>query len=128
MTYNMTYELLSELPINSRSLKIKYNIPGFDKLIEFSWYFSVIPLSSFYVLYTCICGVRLHVHFEMPKCSYLNSCRYHNTIECYDAESDKWHIYWEMPTSSSWLSCVTVTVKKSLLACDRGSTSECEDL
>ena len=36
--------------------------------------------------------------------------RYHDTIECYDPEEDRWDIVGEMSSSRSWLSCVALTV------------------
>lgn len=42
--------------------------------------------------------------------------RYHNSIECYDPDLDKWQICGEMITSRSWLSCVPLQVcSKSLV-------------
>ncbi|XP_016114973.1 kelch-like protein 17 [Sinocyclocheilus grahami] len=38
--------------------------------------------------------------------------RYHDTIERYCEESDSWEIVGEMPTSRSWLSCVSLQLRK----------------
>lgn len=38
--------------------------------------------------------------------------RYHDTIECYSAVTDTWQLTGDMPTSRSWLSCVSLQVKK----------------
>ncbi|XP_039631374.1 kelch-like protein 3 [Polypterus senegalus] len=38
--------------------------------------------------------------------------RYHDTIERYCDETDSWEIIGEMPTSRSWLSCVSLQVRK----------------
>lgn len=42
--------------------------------------------------------------------------RYHDTIECYDADTDTWSLAGEMPSSRSWLSCVPLQIKRSLLS------------
>lgn len=42
--------------------------------------------------------------------------RYHDTIECYDEESDTWNVVAEMPTSRSWLSCVALQLHKDSAA------------
>ena len=39
--------------------------------------------------------------------------RYHDTIECYDPDEDRWDIVGEMSSSRSWLSCVALTVRLS---------------
>ena len=39
--------------------------------------------------------------------------RYHDTIECYDPDEDRWDIVGEMSSSRSWLSCVALTVRVS---------------
>ena len=44
---------------------------------------------------------------------------YHDTIECYDPNNDKWEIVGEMGSSRSWLSCVGLTVKM-----ESGATGE----
>ncbi|XP_063244711.1 uncharacterized protein LOC134545858 isoform X3 [Bacillus rossius redtenbacheri] len=36
--------------------------------------------------------------------------RYHDTIECYNPDTDSWQLTGDMPTSRSWLSCVTLQV------------------
>ncbi|XP_046873272.1 kelch-like protein diablo isoform X3 [Hypomesus transpacificus] len=38
--------------------------------------------------------------------------RYHDTIERYCEETDTWEIVGEMPTSRSWLSCVSLQIRK----------------
>jgi len=38
--------------------------------------------------------------------------RYHDTIERYCDETDTWEIVGEMPTSRSWLSCVSMPLQK----------------
>jgi len=43
--------------------------------------------------------------------------RYHDTIECYSAETDSWQLTGDMPTSRSWLSCVPLQVRKPLSHC-----------
>ncbi|KDR19477.1 hypothetical protein L798_06520 [Zootermopsis nevadensis] len=43
--------------------------------------------------------------------------RYHDTIECYSADSDTWQLTGDMPTSRSWLSCVPLQVRKPLSHC-----------
>lgn len=40
------------------------------------------------------------------------SGRYHDTIERYSEETDSWEIVGEMPTSRSWLSCVSMQLRK----------------
>ena len=40
--------------------------------------------------------------------------RYHDTIERYCDETDAWEIVGEMPSSRSWLSCVTLPLRKDL--------------
>ncbi|XP_049418152.1 kelch-like protein 20 isoform X2 [Epinephelus fuscoguttatus] len=40
--------------------------------------------------------------------------RYHDTIERYCDETDTWEIVGEMPTSRSWLSCVSLQLRKDL--------------
>ena len=40
--------------------------------------------------------------------------RYHDTIECYDPDKDAWELVGDMPTSRSWLSCVSITMGKKL--------------
>ena len=47
------------------------------------------------------------------------SCRYHDTIECYDEIRDVWEIIGEMPTSRSWLSCVAMTIHKDVVLKER---------
>nr|XP_020475518.1 kelch-like protein 20 isoform X2 [Monopterus albus] len=42
--------------------------------------------------------------------------RYHDTIERYCDETDIWEIVGEMPTSRSWLSCVSLQLRKDILA------------
>ena len=42
------------------------------------------------------------------------SCRYHDTIERYCDETDTWEIVGEMPTSRSWLSCVSLQLRKDI--------------
>lgn len=41
-------------------------------------------------------------------------CRYHDTIERYCDETDTWEIVGEMPTSRSWLSCVSLQLRKDI--------------
>ncbi|KAL3876219.1 hypothetical protein ACJMK2_034089 [Sinanodonta woodiana] len=41
--------------------------------------------------------------------------RYHDTIECYNPDTDSWEIVGEMLTSRSWLSCVSMRVRKNIL-------------
>ena len=36
--------------------------------------------------------------------------RYHDTIECFDPEENRWEIVGEMSSSRSWLSCIGLTV------------------
>ena len=38
--------------------------------------------------------------------------RYHDTIERYCDETDVWEIVGEMPTSRSWLSCVSLPLRR----------------
>lgn len=40
--------------------------------------------------------------------------RYHDTIERYCDEADTWEIVGEMPTSRSWLSCVSLQLRKDI--------------
>ncbi|XP_053708687.1 kelch-like protein 20 isoform X1 [Synchiropus splendidus] len=40
--------------------------------------------------------------------------RYHDTIERYCDETDTWEIVGEMPTSRSWLSCVSLPLRKDI--------------
>uniref|UniRef100_A0A8C5D4N4 Kelch-like protein 20 n=1 Tax=Gouania willdenowi TaxID=441366 RepID=A0A8C5D4N4_GOUWI len=40
--------------------------------------------------------------------------RYHDTIERYCDDTDTWEIVGEMPTSRSWLSCVSLQLRKDL--------------
>uniref|UniRef100_A0A3Q3WSV2 BTB domain-containing protein n=1 Tax=Mola mola TaxID=94237 RepID=A0A3Q3WSV2_MOLML len=40
--------------------------------------------------------------------------RYHDTIERYCDETDTWEIIGEMPTSRSWLSCVSLQLRKDI--------------
>ncbi|KAM6914036.1 kelch-like protein 24 isoform 2-T2 [Lycodopsis pacificus] len=40
--------------------------------------------------------------------------RYHDTIERYCDETDTWEIVGEMPTSRSWLSCVSLQLRKDI--------------
>ncbi|XP_076020753.1 kelch-like protein 24 [Genypterus blacodes] len=40
--------------------------------------------------------------------------RYHDTIERYCDETDSWEIVGEMPTSRSWLSCVSLRLRKDI--------------
>uniref|UniRef100_A0A1A8M3T2 BTB domain-containing protein n=2 Tax=Nothobranchius pienaari TaxID=704102 RepID=A0A1A8M3T2_9TELE len=40
--------------------------------------------------------------------------RYHDTIERYCDETDAWEIVGEMPTSRSWLSCVSLQLRKDI--------------
>uniref|UniRef100_A0A1A7YXF9 BTB domain-containing protein n=1 Tax=Iconisemion striatum TaxID=60296 RepID=A0A1A7YXF9_9TELE len=47
--------------------------------------------------------------------------RYHDTIERYCDETDTWEIVGEMPTSRSWLSCVSLQLRKDIY------TSSCPD-
>lgn len=42
------------------------------------------------------------------------TCRYHDTIERYCDETDAWEIVGEMPTSRSWLSCVSLQLRKDI--------------
>lgn len=44
----------------------------------------------------------------------LITCRYHDTIERYCDETDMWEIVGEMPTSRSWLSCVSLQLRKDI--------------
>lgn len=45
--------------------------------------------------------------------------RYHDTVECYDVEKEVWEIVGEMPTSRSWLSCVSMTIRKEIMNRDK---------
>ena len=36
--------------------------------------------------------------------------RYHDSVECYDPEQNKWQVVAEMTSSRSWLACVGLTV------------------
>ena len=38
--------------------------------------------------------------------------RYHDTIEIYDPESDRWEVAGHMPSARSWLSCVGLRVSE----------------
>ncbi|XP_061605996.1 kelch-like protein diablo [Phyllopteryx taeniolatus] len=49
--------------------------------------------------------------------------RYHDTIERYCDETDSWEIIGEMSTSRSWLSCVSLLLKKDILSHIFPSTS-----
>ena len=40
--------------------------------------------------------------------------RYHDTIERYCSKTDTWEIVGEMPSSRSWLSCVTLPLRRDL--------------
>nr|XP_040047120.1 LOW QUALITY PROTEIN: kelch-like protein 20 [Gasterosteus aculeatus aculeatus] len=40
--------------------------------------------------------------------------RYHDTIECFCDETDTWEMVGEMPTSRSWLSCVSLQLRKDV--------------
>ncbi|XP_060581169.1 kelch-like protein 3 [Ruditapes philippinarum] len=40
--------------------------------------------------------------------------RYHDTIECYNSLTDTWDIVGEMLTSRSWLSCVSMRIRKDM--------------
>ncbi|XP_045214051.2 kelch-like protein 3 [Mercenaria mercenaria] len=40
--------------------------------------------------------------------------RYHDTIECYNSMTDTWEIVGEMLTSRSWLSCVSMRIRKDM--------------
>ncbi|XP_076072737.1 kelch-like protein 24 [Mytilus galloprovincialis] len=51
--------------------------------------------------------------------------RYHDTIECYDPITDSWEIIGEMQTSRSWLSCVSMVIRKDLIGKDRNTTHQC---
>ncbi|KAK3091829.1 hypothetical protein FSP39_022975 [Pinctada imbricata] len=52
--------------------------------------------------------------------------RYHDTIECYDPETDTWEIVGELQSSRSWLSCVSIIVRKEIINKDRcSSTHHC---
>ncbi|XP_077415907.1 kelch-like protein 24 [Vanacampus margaritifer] len=42
--------------------------------------------------------------------------RYHDTIERFCDETDTWEIVGEMPTSRSWLSCVSLLLRKDVLS------------
>ncbi|KAI4888105.1 hypothetical protein NFI96_021830 [Prochilodus magdalenae] len=53
--------------------------------------------------------------------------RYHDTIERYCEETDTWEIVGEMPTSRSWLSCVSLQLRKDTHAASHpGAASETE--
>ncbi|TSK77144.1 Kelch-like protein 20 [Bagarius yarrelli] len=49
--------------------------------------------------------------------------RYHDTIERYCDETDSWEIVGEMPTSRSWLSCVSLQMRKKSHADESPSTT-----
>ncbi|XP_066546115.1 kelch-like protein diablo isoform X2 [Amia ocellicauda] len=49
--------------------------------------------------------------------------RYHDTIERYCEETDSWEIVGEMPTSRSWLSCVSLQVRKDARSASRPETA-----
>ncbi|KTG35961.1 hypothetical protein cypCar_00025492 [Cyprinus carpio] len=49
--------------------------------------------------------------------------RYHDTIERYCEESDRWEIIGEMPTSRSWLSCVSLQLRKDTHVGSRPGTA-----
>ena len=38
--------------------------------------------------------------------------RYHDTIEIYDPERDRWEVAGHMPSARSWLSCVGLRVSE----------------
>lgn len=40
--------------------------------------------------------------------------RYHDTIERYCEDTDTWEIVGEMTTSRSWLSCVSLQLRKDI--------------
>ncbi|XP_068192822.1 kelch-like protein 3 isoform X4 [Antennarius striatus] len=48
--------------------------------------------------------------------------RYHDTIERYCDETDTWEIVGEMPTSRSWLSCVSLQLRKDIHICSGPGT------
>lgn len=48
--------------------------------------------------------------------------RYHDTIERYCEESDSWEMVGEMPTSRSWLSCVSLQLRKDVHGGGRPAT------
>ncbi|XP_068606212.1 kelch-like protein 3 [Brachionichthys hirsutus] len=48
--------------------------------------------------------------------------RYHDTIERYCDETDTWEIVGEMPTSRSWLSCVSLRLRKDIKISSRPGT------
>ncbi|XP_033908286.2 kelch-like protein diablo isoform X2 [Acipenser ruthenus] len=50
--------------------------------------------------------------------------RYHDTIERYCDETDSWEIIGEMPTSRSWLSCVSLQVRKDSRSSHPGTDQE----
>ncbi|XP_035261598.1 kelch-like protein 20 isoform X2 [Anguilla anguilla] len=52
--------------------------------------------------------------------------RYHDTIERYCEETDTWEIVGEMPTSRSWLSCVSLQVRKDAHSASQPSTGSGE--
>ena len=39
--------------------------------------------------------------------------RYHDTIEIYDPERDRWEVAGHMPSARSWLSCVGLRVSET---------------
>ncbi|XP_078467222.1 kelch-like protein 24 isoform X1 [Lampetra fluviatilis] len=47
--------------------------------------------------------------------------RYHDTIERYDDLTDTWEIVGEMPTSRSWLSCVSIQIHQDIRTSSPGS-------
>nr|WEX30467.1 Kelch-like protein 20a-A-3 [Carassius gibelio] len=53
--------------------------------------------------------------------------RYHDTIERYCEESDRWEMVGEMPSSRSWLSCVSLQLRKDThTASDPDTAAETE--
>ncbi|XP_043945581.1 kelch-like protein 20 isoform X1 [Protopterus annectens] len=54
--------------------------------------------------------------------------RYHDTIERFCEETNTWEIIGEMPTSRSWLSCVSLQMRKDTRPSQTGMPQEHEDI
>lgn len=67
---------------------------------------------------------RSRLKFVCVKlCEYSLFLRYHDTIERYCDETDSWEIVGEMPTSRSWLSCVSLQMRKESHAAGHPGTA-----
>lgn len=57
---------------------------------------------------------NIQIECDTSIISILRPHRYHDTIERYCDETDTWEIVGEMPTSRSWLSCVSLQLRKDI--------------